>query len=108
MNVQIYLDDQLAFEQNGIGRTTEPVEVNLDVTNVKVMKIRVVGKAGYLCVVDDVLKGHDHTPGEWETETEATCDKAGKRYSDVQNVRKFVTLRKQKLWDILPATGRQR
>lgn len=79
MNVQIYLDDQLAFEQNGIGRTTEPVEVNLDVTNVKVMKIRVVRKAGYLCVVDDVLKGHDHTPGEWETETEATCDKAGKK-----------------------------
>ena len=79
MNVQIYLDDQLAFEQNGIGRTTEPVEVNLDVTNVKVMKIRVVGQAGYLCVVDDVLKGHDHTPGEWETETEATCDKAGKK-----------------------------
>ena len=79
MNVQIYLDDQLAFEQNGIGRTTEPVEVNLDVTNVKVMKIRVVGKAGYLCVVDDVLKGHDHTPGEWETETEVTCDKAGKK-----------------------------
>ena len=77
--VEIYLDDQLAFEQNGIGRTTEPVEVNLDVTNVKVMKIRVVGKAGYLCVVDDVLKGHDHTPGEWETETEATCDKAGKK-----------------------------
>ena len=55
------------------------MEVNLDVTNVKVMKIRVVGKAGYLCVVDDVLKGHDHTPGEWETETEATCDKAGKK-----------------------------
>lgn len=44
MNVQIYLDDQLAFEQNGIGRTTEPVEVNLDVTNVKVMKIRVVAR----------------------------------------------------------------
>lgn len=79
MNVQIYLDDQLAFEQNGIGRTTEPVEVNLDVTNVKVMKIRVVGKAGYLCVVYDVLKGHDHTPGEWETETEATCKAEGKR-----------------------------
>ena len=68
MNVQIYLDDQLAFEQNGIGRTTEPVEVNLDVTNVKVMKIRVVGKAGYLCVVDDVLKGSDDT--QWETELE--------------------------------------
>ena len=68
MNVQIYLDDQLVFEQNGIGRTTEPVEVNLDVTNVKVMKIRVVGKAGYLCVVDDVLKGSDDT--QWETELE--------------------------------------
>ena len=68
MNVQFYLDDQLAFEQNGIGRTTEPVEVNLDVTNVKVMKIRVVGKAGYLCVVDDVLKGSDDT--QWETELE--------------------------------------
>lgn len=79
MNVQIYLDDQLAFEQNGIGRTTEPVEVNLDVTDVKVMKIRVVGKAGYLCVVDDVLKGHDHTPGDWEEEEKATCDKAGKK-----------------------------
>ena len=109
MNVQIYLDDQLAFEQNGIGRTTEPVEVNLDVTNVKVMKIRVVGKAGYLCVVDDVLKGHDHTPGEWETETEATCDKAGKKVQRCTECKgNFVTLRKQKLWDILPATGRQR
>ena len=63
MNVQIYLDDQLAFEPNGIGRTTEPVEVNLDVTNVKVMKIRVVGKAGYLCVVDDVLKGRESHSG---------------------------------------------
>ena len=30
MNVQIYLDDQLAFEQNGIGWNTEPVEVNLN------------------------------------------------------------------------------
>ena len=70
MNVQIYLDDQLAFEQNGIGRTTEPVEVNLDVTDVKVMKIRVVGKAGYLCVVDDILNGYDDVPGETETEEE--------------------------------------
>lgn len=77
MNVQIYLDDQLAFEQNGIGWNTEPVEVNLNVTNTKIMKIRVVGKEGYLCVVDDSLKAH--TPGDWETETEATCDKAGKK-----------------------------
>ena len=79
INVQIYLDDQLSFEQNGLGRTTEPVEVNLDVTNVKVMKIRVVGKAGYLCVVDDILKGHDHTPADWEEEEKATCDKEGKK-----------------------------
>ena len=50
MNVQIYLDDQLAFEQNGIGWNTEPVEANLNVTNTKIMKIRVVGKEGYLCV----------------------------------------------------------
>ena len=76
MNVQIYLDDQLAFEQNGIGWNTEPVEVNLNVTNTKIMKIRVVGKEGYLCVVDDSLKAH--TPGDWEIVTEATCEKAGK------------------------------
>lgn len=76
MNVQIYLDDQLAFEQNGIGWNTEPVEVNLNVTNVKTMKIKVVGREGYLCVVDDSLK--THTPGNLETEIEATCDKAGK------------------------------
>ena len=77
MNVQIYLDDQLAFEQNGIGRTTEPVEVNLDVTNAKTMKIRLVGRDSSLWVLDDSLSLH--TLGEWEIVTEATCNKAGKK-----------------------------
>lgn len=77
MNVQIYLDDQLAFEQNGIGWNTEPVDVNLDVTNAKTMKIRLVGRDSSLLVLDDSLS--PHILGEWETEKEATCESAGKK-----------------------------
>lgn len=77
IKAEIYLDDQLAFERNMTGEGYELVDVNLDVTNAKTMKIRLVGRDCTLDVLDDSLS--PHTLGEWETETEATCNKAGKK-----------------------------
>ena len=76
-NVEIYLDDQLVFERNMTGEGYELVDVNLDVTNAKTMKIRLVGRDSSLWVLDDSLSLH--TLGEWEIVTEATCNKAGKK-----------------------------
>ncbi len=78
-DVQIYLDDNLAFEQKDMGRATPPVEVNLDVTNVKVMKVQITRHDKSIFLVDDILKSHEHTPGEWEVEKEATCAEKGKK-----------------------------
>lgn len=75
--VEIYLDDQLVFERNMTGEGYELVDVNLDVTNAKTMKIRLVGRDSSLWVLDDSLSLH--TLGEWEIVTEATCNKAGKK-----------------------------
>ena len=77
IKAEIYLDDQLAFERSMTGEGYELVDVNLDVTNAKTMKIRLVGRDCTLDVLDDSLS--PHTLGEWETETEATCNKAGKK-----------------------------
>ena len=74
--VEIYLDDQLVFERNMTGEGYELVDKNLDVTNAKTMKIRLVGRDSSLWVLDDSLSLH--TPGDWEIVTEATCEKAGK------------------------------
>lgn len=76
IKAEIYLDDQLAFERSMTGEGYELVDVNLDVTNAKTMKIRLVGRDCTLDVLDDSLS--PHTLGEWETVTEATCEKAGK------------------------------
>ena len=78
-DVQIYLDDNLVFEQKGIGRTTPPVDVDLDVTNVKVMKVQVLRHDGDIYLVDDILSSHDHKPGDWEIEKEPTCTEKGKK-----------------------------
>lgn len=77
IKAEIYLDDQLAFERNMTGEGYELVDVNLDVTNAKTMKIRLVGRDCTLAVLDDSLK--PHTPGDWEIETEATCNAEGER-----------------------------
>lgn len=76
IKAEIYLDDQLAFERSMTGEGYELVDVNLDVTNAKTMKIRLVGRDCTLDVLDDSLS--PHTPGDWEIVTEATCEKAGK------------------------------
>ena len=68
--VEIYLDDQLVFERSTPGEIYELVDVNLDVTNAKTMKIRLVGRDSSLLVLDDSLS--PHILGEWETEKEAT------------------------------------
>lgn len=82
IKVEIYLDDELAFERDVTGEYIfELVDVNLDVTNVKTMKIRLVGRDCFMFVLDDslYLNAHTHTPGDWETEKEATCKAEGKR-----------------------------
>ncbi|MDO4602254.1 MAG: NPCBM/NEW2 domain-containing protein [Eubacteriales bacterium] len=78
-DVQIYLDDNLVFEQKGIGRSTSPVEVDLDVTNAKIMKVQVLRHDGDIYLVDDILSSHDHKPGDWEVEKEPTCAEKGKK-----------------------------
>lgn len=79
MQIQIYLDDQLAFSQANITKQTEQIPVSLDVTDVKVMKVMTQTEEcdQWLYLVDDILMPHTHTPGEWEIKQEPTCTVKG-------------------------------
>ena len=79
MQIQIYLDDQLAFSQANITKQTEQIPVSLDVTDVKVMKVMTQTEEcdQWLYLVDDILMPHTHTPGEWEIKQELTCTVKG-------------------------------
>ena len=79
MQIQIYLDDQLAFYQANITKQTEQIPVSLDVTDVKVMKVMTQTEEcdQWLYLVDDILMPHTHTPGEWEIKQELTCTVKG-------------------------------
>lgn len=79
MQIQIYLDDQLAFSQANITKQTGKIPVSLDVTDVKVMKVvtQTEDSFQWLYLVDDILMPHIHTPGEWEIKQEPTCTVKG-------------------------------
>lgn len=86
VKVEIYQDDQVVFSQDGIGKQTPQVNFSLDVTNAKTLKIVAVRQTdeelwrqNTIYLVDDVLKPHAHTPGDWEIEKEATCTEKGKK-----------------------------
>lgn len=81
MGIQIYLDDQLVFSQDGITKQNESVDFKLDVTGVKVCKmITSADEWGWderLYVVDDILMPHVHSPGDWVVKQEPTCEENG-------------------------------
>lgn len=79
MQIQIYLDNQLAFSQANITKQTGKIPVSLDVTDVKVMKVvtQTEDSFQWLYLVDDILMPHTHTPGEWEIKQEPTCTVEG-------------------------------
>ena len=79
MQIQIYLDNQLAFSQANITKQTGKIPVSLDVTDVKVMKVvtQTEDSFQWLYLVDDILMPHTHTPGEWEIKQEPTCTVKG-------------------------------
>ena len=82
MTVKIYLDNKLERTFTDITRQTPIQEFTLDVTGVQVLKIEATKQAGHDCyvyIVDDVLKAHMHTPGEWVVEKEQTCVDEGER-----------------------------
>ncbi len=78
MTVKFYLDDIEVFSQGNITRNTAQIDFEIDVTNAKVLKILAMdsdynGADAYIYVTDSILKGHEHTPGEWVVESEVTC-----------------------------------
>lgn len=80
MNIEFFLDDKLVFSKEGVTRTTKPIIFDIDVTNASVLKITTTKSDGwdsYLYVTDGILKAHEHTPGDWIVETEATCTEPG-------------------------------
>lgn len=79
MAIQIYLDDQLAFSQENITKQMDKVTFSLDVTGVKVLKIVTHSEESdsWLYLVDDILKPHVHTAGDWVTKQEPTCTQQG-------------------------------
>lgn len=83
VTVSIYLDDQLAFYQDGITTKTAPIPFELDVSDVDVVRFVTSKQTGEgwwkMIIVDDILKPHEHTPGEWQIDEEPTCTNEGKK-----------------------------
>lgn len=81
VSVAIYLDDQLAFSQEGVVEQTEPMQFDLDVTNITTVMFIITQTKGVdywdVSIVDDLLQSHKHTPGEWKITREATCAEEG-------------------------------
>lgn len=81
MNINFYLDDVLVYSQENVTKQTAQINFDFSVANASVLKITTSKNEGYdayIYVTDGLLKAHEHTPGEWVVETEATCTVDGK------------------------------
>ena len=82
MNIKFYLDDVEVYSNENITKNSAQIDFNIDVSNASVLKIvtsRNEGGDVYLYVADGLLKGHEHTLGEWTVEKEATCTEDGQK-----------------------------
>lgn len=82
MNIKMYLDDREVFSQENIMKNSPQIDFDLDVSNASVLKIVAAkneGDSAYIYVADSILKAHEHTPGDWVVQKEATCTEAGEK-----------------------------
>lgn len=82
MNIEFLVDNNPVYSKEGITRDTPQIDFELDVANASTLKIVTSKSNGYDCylyVTDSILKAHEHTPGEWEIEKDATCTEVGKK-----------------------------
>lgn len=102
MNIKFYLDDELVYSQNDITKYTAPINFDIDVKNGSVLKIITSGDENwdsYLYVTDGILKAHDHIPGDWITDTPASCTEDGQKT-------KYCTICNKEIeTEIIPAEG---
>lgn len=78
---KIYCDDREVYSTSGVKKASEPIYVELDVTNVQVLKME-KGEdegSGYgkLYFANAVLAEHQHEFGEWNIEKSPTCTEKG-------------------------------
>lgn len=83
-SVKILCDEKTVYEKSGITKTSEQNDFAIDVNDVKVIKIEIALEDtsswyGDLYMVDNRLRRHQHTPGDWIIEKEATCTDEGKK-----------------------------
>ncbi len=93
MNIEFLVDDNPVFNKEGITRNTPQIDFELDVANASTLKIITSTTDGYDCylyVTDSVLKAHEHTPGEWEIEKDATCTEAGQKVQKCSECRETI------------------
>lgn len=83
MTVSIYADDQKVFSKSGITKQSSAIDVKLDVTGVKVLKIESSNEGefsyGRVFLVDDILSKHIHSLNDWVVTTDATCTENGEK-----------------------------
>lgn len=80
-SVTFYLDDKEVLKKENITRTSQ-VDFEINVENASVLKIVASGTDYWyspVYVANPILKAHEHTLGEWETKTEATCTENGEQ-----------------------------
>lgn len=83
MNIKIFLDGKTAYTKNGIKKSDALASIKLDVTGVSVMKIVTSASNkkrhydGYLYLVDDTLRPHEHSASGWLVKEPATCTEHG-------------------------------
>lgn len=84
IDVAILADDKVVFKEDGIGNVTEAIYFELDVTDVKTLKVETSvddrGKWDQTVFIgSSMLSKHAHTLGEWHMEAEVTCTEDGRR-----------------------------
>lgn len=91
VNVQIYLDDKLVFQVEGITHDSEPAPFEIYVKDGEILQILATtgipnvedaetAPGAVIAITDAYLRRHEHTPGEWTQESESTCREHGIRY----------------------------
>lgn len=85
-DIKIYLDDELAYKQEGLKTGSENIDFEINVKDKGVIKIVCAANASDTAtstmatyITDTILKTHEHTPGEWQTVKEPTCTEPGKK-----------------------------
>lgn len=104
IDVKILADETVVYTKSGIKNTTEAIPFEIDVSNVKTLKIMTsVADTGTwdqtVYIGSSMLSKHLHTTDKWTVDTAATCTEAG------QQTQYCTVCGEGAKTEVIPATG---